>query len=426
VRELDLVAELPRKDPDGYEYRELWLISMGRNVPVDMFLDMPRDPEYLLHRVLRSDELIGRYLNRPSGEATVTLLLIFLDSNTPSDIVDHIRGRQVRLSPRSGAGIRVRVWDRTHLTSLVQQFPQIGYKYFSDEARSRSKYRKTPEELYKENVGLSNRLTRVNAALEDEKNRRVRAERDAVWKDISFTAAHRVGNPIFAIETNLDPLERRIREDRHSEALEVVDEIRSSVEKAKDNVEQFKSLTRAQEIKPCETRLYPLLDESLTLARNVGVQCTLQCTPDLIAFVDPVRVSECFTEIVANALQWLNKPERQLSIVADVATNLPQQLDTSRTFVRLDFRDNGSGVSIENKNRIFDAFFTTPGESSTGTAGLSPRQEYPGKALILSCSYHRHRSRLLPSRKQNVARRERQNDHRRRSSRGDHASHLDS
>jgi signal transduction histidine kinase len=358
VRELDLVAELPRKDPDGFEYRELWLISMGRNVPVEMFLDMPKDPDYLLHRVLRSDEMIERYFNRPSGEANVTLLLIFLDSNTPLDLLDYNR-RSRRLSPRSGAGIRVRVWDRTHLTSLVQQFPQIGYKYFSDEARSRSKYRKSPEELYKENVGLTNRLTRANSALEDEKNRRVRAERDAVWKDISFTAAHRVGNPIFAIETNLDPLERRIREGRQSEALEVVGEIRSSVDKAKDNVEQFKSLTRAQEIKPSHAQLLPLLEESLLPARNVGVNCDITSPPDLTAFVDPIRISECFTELASNAIHWTSSDDRRLSIQIAPATAPPQQLDSARNFVLIDFRDNGGGVSVENKNRIFDAFFTT-------------------------------------------------------------------
>ena len=42
--------------------------------------------------------------------------------------------------------------------------------------------------------------------LENERNRRISAERDAIWKDISFSAAHKMGNPIFAIESNLDPL----------------------------------------------------------------------------------------------------------------------------------------------------------------------------------------------------------------------------
>jgi hypothetical protein len=43
----------------------------------------------------------------------------------------------------------------------------------------------------------------------------------------------KIGNPLFAIETNLDPLERRVREGRVDEALGIISEIRSSLEKAK-------------------------------------------------------------------------------------------------------------------------------------------------------------------------------------------------
>ena len=39
-REFDLIAELPKKDPDGFEYRELWLVAMGRNAPAEMVLEM--------------------------------------------------------------------------------------------------------------------------------------------------------------------------------------------------------------------------------------------------------------------------------------------------------------------------------------------------------------------------------------------------
>jgi nitrogen fixation/metabolism regulation signal transduction histidine kinase len=106
------------------------------------------------------------------------------------------------------------------------------------------------EELYQENVDLNRRLTITVAVLNDEKNKRVRAERDAFWKDISFSAAHKMGNPMFAIETNLDPLKRRIEDGRVSEAVKVVQSIRNSVEKAKGIVARFKSLTVAQQIRP--------------------------------------------------------------------------------------------------------------------------------------------------------------------------------
>ena len=142
---------------------------------------------------------------------------------------------------------------------LCSNFLTSAYKYFSLEGRSRLKYRKTPDELYAEKIELTNQQAVLIAELEDEKNRRIRAERDAVWKDISFTAAHKIGNPIFAIQTNLDPLQLRITENRTGEAIEVMGSIRISVEKAKCIVDQFKSLTRAQEIKPVPMLVGPYL-----------------------------------------------------------------------------------------------------------------------------------------------------------------------
>jgi hypothetical protein len=44
---------------------------------------------------------------------------------------------------------------------------------------------------------------------------------------------HRVGNPLFAIETNLGPLARRIKDGRTGEALEIVGDVETSVNKAK-------------------------------------------------------------------------------------------------------------------------------------------------------------------------------------------------
>src|SRR6185503_12199378 len=110
-----------------------------------------------------------------------------------------------------------------------------------------------------ENILLAERLAKTNVDLEEEKNRRIRAERDAVWKDISFAAAHKIGNPIFAIETDLDPLQKRVNENRKEEATIVLANIRASVDKAKNIVEQFKSLAKAQQLSPVAVLLRPLL-----------------------------------------------------------------------------------------------------------------------------------------------------------------------
>ena len=68
-----------------------------------------------------------------------------------------------------GFNFRLRIWDQNYLSSLVQRFPHIGYKYFSDEVRIRSKTRKSYEELYKENSDLSLRQAKLINELQEEK-----------------------------------------------------------------------------------------------------------------------------------------------------------------------------------------------------------------------------------------------------------------
>ena len=73
------------------------------------------------------------------------------------------------------------------------------------------------------------------------------AQGEASWRELSFRALHEVVNPLFAIETFLDPLERRIRESRPDEACQVVASIRASIAKAKAVIESFQSRARAAE-----------------------------------------------------------------------------------------------------------------------------------------------------------------------------------
>jgi two-component system, sporulation sensor kinase D len=356
IREIDLVAELPKKDPDGFEYRELWFVAMGRNAPVEMLFDrLIMEPEYFLFRSFRDIDRLERLTSRTS-DVPITVLIIDWKGDQRLE-----RWEQPFQPPkRRGANVRIRIWDRNYLTSLVHQYPLLGYKYFSDEARSRSQHRKTYEELYKENVTLTERLTNTLSALEEEKNKRVRAERDAIWRDISFSAAHKIGNPIFAIETILDPLETRVKAQRTLEALRVVKSIRDSLEKAKAIIDQFKSLTRAQQIKPVQTFLRPILEDACKAMENEQVKCEINCDPNLIIHADPDRLTECFDELVRNSTHWFDKSEKQINIdvVQPPDCPLPESLDSSRNYTLITFRDNGSGVPLEIKSQIFDAFFT--------------------------------------------------------------------
>lgn len=374
MREFDLVAELPKQDPDGVEYREVWLISLGWRSQGYRNLELTLEPELLAHRLGQDARRSSLTRHRDGASSPITVLFILAAAPVVNELRDIERKREAQRLP----GLRFRLWDRDALATLVQKFPQIGYKYFSDEARAQSKYRKTPDELYQENVALAERLL-------EETNKRVRAERDAVWKGISFSAAHKMGNPLFTIETYLDPLEKRIHENRAAEAAEVIGKIRASLEKAKSIVDQFKSRTRAQEIHPVAVVLSPLLDEACDRARHKDVFCEVDCPPGLTVQGDPERLSECFDELVGNAMQWLDKPAKRIEVRAQPAEPepLPSGLDASRAYVTIRFKDNGKGVAFKDKDRIFDAFFTTH-DHGTGLGLALVRQIVEGHGGVVS------------------------------------------
>ena len=363
LKEIDLIAEYPRKDPDGFEYSELWLVSMGINAPVEMVLE---EPAYFLERIIRYSsqlrESISSYASQP-----ITFLVIAADRSSQKEL-DYLQKRFIKRSSSRKFGsynVRLRLWDREYLTALIQRYPNIGFKYFSDEGRARAKTRKSFEELYTENNDLLGRQRKLNKDLKAERDKRVRAERDAVWKDISFSAAHKIGNPIFAIETGIKPLNKRILEGRPQEALEITGSIERSVDKAKAFVEQFKSLAKAQKIEQSVGKLQPLLLDTRKWIRDQGLDCTIRCRKELEVFADFERLAECFDELATNALRWLSKSKKdrskwKIQIFAKLLDQkeIPDFLDQSNSYVVINFKDNGTGVALEKKESIFEAFVT--------------------------------------------------------------------
>jgi signal transduction histidine kinase len=355
LRDVDIVATLTKRDPDGFDYQELWLVSMGLHAPIEMVLDMViKDPDYLTDRLLRR----LKYQEKPSAffkpDTPITLLLIPFEDHLPSELIDRAYRRMERIRERPYPfTVRIRIWDRQQLTNLIQQYPQIAFKYFSEEGRAQSKYRKSPEELYEENIELTKRLL-------EEQDRRIKAERDAVWKDLSFTAAHKLGNPVFALETDLEGLKKRIEEGA-SDTSDLAAEMGRSLEKAKVIIEEFKSLTKAQEVSPRPFDILPLIENACRTACEHGVKVDIRGldTPPQV-MVDPTRITECFDELVANALHWFDKSEKKITVTVNMAKReeLPEGLNQTREYLRVYFEDNGSGVPLDMKERIFAPFYT--------------------------------------------------------------------
>ncbi|MFZ6008774.1 MAG: sensor histidine kinase [Bacteroidota bacterium] len=367
MKEFDVVGTLTKKDPDEFEYEELWFIVTGNNAPSEQLLDITlHDPEILFHRlerILESPNLFSKYQVTQRRDTPITILFILREKDKQEVFDRRIERAEGRLrNRRTPWNIRIRTWDENQLLKLIQRYPQIAFKYFSEESRIRSKYRKSPEELYNENIQLTEQVLSSKAVIEEEKRKRFIAERETAWKDVAFKAAHKLGNPVDATDTFLQSLKRKLNAKNLDKAIQIADEMDHSIEEAKSVIGQFKSLTRIEEINALACDILPIIQHACKTAEEQGVTVSIQAdpTPPKV-FIDAVRVGECFHELVANSLHWFDKEEKRITVTIKKASKseLLEPLDSKKDFLRIKYEDNGCGVPIENKEKIFSPFFST-------------------------------------------------------------------
>ena len=178
-------------------------------------------------------------------------------------------------------------------------------------------------------------------------------------KNLCYNA---LGNPIDAVDTFLQSLKKRLQNNQNNEATQIASEMESSIEEAKTVVAQFKSLTKTQEINLHPTELLPIIQHACKTAEEKGVTVNIQTIENCPqVMIDPDRIAECFNELVANSLHWFNKPEKKITIniTKPFKKELPEIIDKTHEYLKIHFEDNGSGVVLENKEKIFAPFFTT-------------------------------------------------------------------
>ncbi len=339
---LDLAAELERKDPDGADYRERWLVALGRRLSLRRVLDaVAEDPE-LLERT------------SPAAHDPKEVVLLLVAQNLPRP--DLVRLRQAVDRTSTKAQVRVRLWDTEYLENLVSQFPQLAFKYFG-RAEPAAQSRQDIEALYRENVTLFERLEHVNNELRQERSRRAAAEREAAWKDVAFTAAHKLGNPLFAAETQLQLLRKS-----NGDSNRRLEELGSALERAKLILEQFKSLTRAERLTLAPLRVSQIVRDACRVAELRGLRVAIEVDDDEpFVAADRERLREVFDELVANALKWCGDQGKLTVTISREEAEEGEEDDYpfgGAEFLRVTFADTGPGVAPDDIPGIFQPFVT--------------------------------------------------------------------
>ncbi len=188
-------------------------------------------------------------------------------------------------------------------------------------------------------------------------------------------ASHELKTPLTSIYGILQLQERMLRpkkdqvpfpeQERQQNLLKMV--IRQT-ERLNELIDGLLNVSRIQNgrfmVEPSETDVAKLLRECAlsrlaVLAQEGGVKLHLDSLPELIAWVDPVRLEEVATNLVTNAIRL--SPEGGV-----VWIKLREEGDS----FRLTVRDQGPSIPIEDRERIFQPFERLPKITRIGGLGL--------------------------------------------------------
>jgi PAS domain S-box-containing protein len=189
------------------------------------------------------------------------------------------------------------------------------------------------------------------------------SERLAAVGRITAGVAHEVKNPLNSMRLWLENLKESLPPEQDSGAQQAVNVLDKEIDRLDAVVKRFLDFTRPMEIRLEPTHLAELLGEVLEVAQPQLQKANIQ-----LAQLLPIDVPEVYVD------RALLK-QAVLNLVLNAAEAMPNggqlRLVLSRRgeMAEITVGDTGKGIAPENKQKIFQLFFTTrPGGSGIGLA----------------------------------------------------------
>lgn len=193
-----------------------------------------------------------------------------------------------------------------------------------------------------------------------------RAQRLAAWREVAQRIAHEVKNPLTPIQLAAQRLWRRYADKLGAEGellRECTQMIVNQVEELKNLVNEFSRFARLPKLELQPESLPRLVHEALLLYQESepAVEFVQEFAPDLPeVWVDREQLKRVLANLVDNALTSCGHQGR---------ITLRAYREPDRERVRLEVSDEGPGIPDQQKEQIFEPYFSTkPGGFGLGLA----------------------------------------------------------
>lgn len=230
--------------------------------------------------------------------------------------------------------------------------PLIGA---TDEIASGNLDHRVPRSSFLELDILSKHFNKMAERLKSLLNEMAQKEQMALLGEFSSFVIHDLKSPLSAMELLAENLDEEIQESPLSKSLsKYTRNLSLGIKKLEKFVENILDYVRPMELSSVEVNLEEFIQE-------ISAECPFEVRFDphdsmLLVLIDPDQFKRVVLNLLENAREAIeNKEDGEITVKTFSKNN--------RAFIN--FRDNGSGISEEDKLKIFDLYYTT----KTGRGG---------------------------------------------------------
>ena len=194
---------------------------------------------------------------------------------------------------------------------------------------------------------------------EDRYRELLRVDRTSRLGELTASLAHELNQPLTAILSTAQAALRFLDAGKNDPALyrEILQNIVQDDKRAADVIRSLRSMVKKEPAKREKVDVVEVLSDVMAItygelmAHHVAIEPHLDAS-EMMVLADKNQIQQVLLNLILNAVDALDKnaPDKRTIIL---------HTERSDGFVRVAVEDNGSGISSENVERVFDPFFST-------------------------------------------------------------------
>jgi two-component system nitrogen regulation sensor histidine kinase NtrY len=193
-------------------------------------------------------------------------------------------------------------------------------------------------------------------AVFDDLTHLIKMQRLSAWREVARRIAHEIKNPLTPIQLSAQRIYKKYRSTIGKDAgvfEECTNTIIHQVTELKNLVNEFSNFARMPAVAPTPNDLNEIINSSLILFKEAHRDIRFHFFPDPhlpIFKVDRDQMKRVFINILDNAVA---------AVDGGGVIEIEVKYDPSLKMVTLEVRDNGCGIPDDDKNKLFEPYFST-------------------------------------------------------------------